>query len=505
MGEGPPGRLCREIGLSRIRLMASDERPQENAKSGREPLSLAKRKRLEKVFEVASKKAAASTTSSDFDYVTELVGQCAAGDPSNATYVRAYIENLHKRYGNNRKGSSLAQFKELGARSALKKAVAQEQWDEVIQQGMKVLAVNPWDMRSLLGMAKAANKSGDRDCELVYLEAALKGSPKNATCNRLYAIAMSDRGLIDQAITFWHRVEQALPNDDEAKRSIATLTVQKARASGKFDDDDDDARRARVKTQQQQELSLEQQLQRKIRSEPEKMSHYLELAQIYSNDDRFADAEKLLAKAYQLSNGDNDIREKWEDSQIRGLRQKIAHTKDAEAKKRLQAEYFEKDMQFYKARVERYPNNLIFKYELGYRYMKTRRYAEAIRELQTAKNDPRRRGLCMLVLGECFQQIKRYELAKRHYEAAILEIPEHDSDNKKKALYLVGRLTLGLGELEPAEKHLSALAALDFTYKDVAKLLDKVAKLRENLESGKPQSKPPEKTEDKPETDGGGD
>ena len=159
-------------------------------------------------------------------------------------------------------------------------------------------------------------------------------------------------------------------------------------------------------------------------------------------------------------------------------------------------------MQFYKARVERYPNNLIFKYELGYRYMKTRRYAEAIRELQTAKNDPRRRGMCMLVLGQCFQQIKQYPLAKRHYEAAIQEIPDHDGDNKKKALYLVGRLTLGLRDLDAAEKHLSALAALDFTYKDVAQLLDKVAKLREN--PPKPPEKPPEKKEDKPEADGGG-
>ena len=147
--------------------MASVERPPENAKPGREPLSLAKRKRLEKVFEVASKKAAASTTPADFDYVTELVGQCVLGEPGNAAYVRMYVESLQKKYGDNRKGSSLAQFKELGARSALKKAVAQEQWDEVIQQGMKVLAVNPWDMHALLGMSKAANKSGDRDCELV--------------------------------------------------------------------------------------------------------------------------------------------------------------------------------------------------------------------------------------------------------------------------------------------------------------------------------------------------
>ena len=38
---------------------------------------------------------------------------------------------------------------------------------------------------------------------------------------------MTDRGLIDQAITWWHRVEEILPNDEEAKRSIAALTVQK--------------------------------------------------------------------------------------------------------------------------------------------------------------------------------------------------------------------------------------------------------------------------------------
>jgi tetratricopeptide (TPR) repeat protein len=481
--------------------MASDERPQETPKPGREPLSAAKKKRLEKVFEVASKKAASSTAAGDFDYVSELMGQCVAGDPGNAAFVKAYVENLQKKYADNRKGASLAQFKELGARNAVKKAVAQEQWDEVILQGIKVLAVNPWDMHSLLAMSKAANKSGDRDCELVYLEAALKGSPNDANCNRLYAIAMTDRNLIDQAITFWHRVEKVRPSDEEPKRAIASLTVQKQRSSGKYDDDDDDTRRSKVKTQQQQELTAEQQLQRKIRNEPDKMANYLELAQFYSNDDRFAEAEKLLAKAYELSNGDNDVREKWEDSQIRGLRQKIAQAKDPEVKKKLQAEYFEKDTRFYQARVERYPNNLLFKYELGYRLMKTRRYAEAIRELQTAKNDPRRRGMCMLVLGECFQQIKQYRLAMRHYEAAIQEIADHDGDNKKRAYYLAGRLALALGEVEPAEKHLSALAGLDFTYKDVSKLLDKVAKLRENPESGK--SRPPEKQEDKPEAGGG--
>jgi polysaccharide pyruvyl transferase WcaK-like protein len=74
-----------------------------------------------------------------------------------------------------------------------------------------------------------------------------------------------------------------------------------------------------------------------------------------------------------------------------------------------------------------------------------------------------------------------------HYEAAIQEIPDRDADNKKRALYYAGRLAAALKDLEKAGKHLTTLASLDFTYKDVSALLDKIAKLRENPESGQEQ------------------
>ncbi len=69
------------------------------------------------------------------------------------------------------------------------------------------------------------------------------------------------------------------------------------------------------------------------------------------------------------------------------------------AKKKLEQTLFEKELKFYQRQVERYPGNLAFRYELGYRYMLTKRYTEAIQELQKAKNDPRRRGVCLLVAG----------------------------------------------------------------------------------------------------------
>jgi tetratricopeptide (TPR) repeat protein len=229
-----------------------------------------------------------------------------------------------------------------------------------------------------------------------------------------------------------------------------------------------------------EESTLEQKLMRRIEREPKNVALYLELAQLFINDERYQESEAVLAKAYELSDGDEDIREKWEDAELRHLRQKIAATKDPEKRKKLEAQYFEKDLEVYKNRVQRYPNNLSFRYELGYRYMLTKRYAEAIRELQTAKNDPRRKGACMLVLGQCFQQIKQYPLAMTHFESAIQEIPDRDADNKKRALYRAGKLAMALKDLDAAQKHLTALASLDFTYKDISALLDKLRKFRED-------------------------
>jgi tetratricopeptide (TPR) repeat protein len=474
--------------------MASAERPQEGKRTVREPLSPAKQRRLEKVFEHATKKA---TTSTDYDYTAELLAQCVLGEPANTNYVKAYVENLYRKYSNNKKGAPLAQFKERAARGALKKALAQEQWDEVLQHGLKVLTVNPWDIPTLTAMATASVKCGDWENELYYLRCALTANSKDPETNRLCGIALGERGQLDQAIACWHRVEEARPGDEEAPRAISVLTVQKARSRGDFGDDDEVSRRLRLKAQQQEEATLEQKILQKIQHEPKNLAHYLELAQYYINEERYQDCETLLAKAYEVSDGDLEIREKWEDAQLRHLRQKIALAKDPAAKKKLQGEYFEKELEVCKNRVDRYPGNLAFKYELGYRYMLTKRFNEAIRELQIAKNDPRRKGVCLLVLGQCFQQIKQYRLAMSHYESAIQEIPDRDADNKKRALYLAGRLAMHLKDIEAAEKHLSTLAGLDFTYKDVSTVLDKIAQLRENPESD--GRKDADQAEDHPE------
>ena len=207
----------------------------------RKAVSAARRSLLEKAFKQASGKK--PTSPQDFDYVAELLAQCVIGDPANPIYVRAFLENLQKKHEAGKKGtgtfcrhgpegaahkrslSPFSPFKDRGAKSALKKALAHGQWDEAIRHGLDVLKANPWDVPTLTQMARAASESGDNDSELCYLKAALTKAPKDPTCNRLAAIALDKMGLVNQAIAFWEHVAEALPKDKEAKEAISEFQI----------------------------------------------------------------------------------------------------------------------------------------------------------------------------------------------------------------------------------------------------------------------------------------
>jgi tetratricopeptide (TPR) repeat protein len=484
--------------------MATEENHEAPKKGGREPLTPAKRSRLDRLYEAAQKKA--SGLKPNYDYAAELLAQCVIGNPGNDVFVKSYVENLQKKYNHNRTGASLAQLKERGARSAVKKALANEQWDEVIKNGVKVLAVNPWDMHALTAMAQAARKSGDFECEMYYLKTALTAHPKDPTVNRLCAIAAAERHLLDQAIYCWHRVEEAFPNDDEAKRAISMLQSERMRKGGfsvQTEEEEHDKKAPAAAVYQQPEQNAETKLLGEIAKDPKQLSPYYELAQLYTREDRFDKAEEILAQAFEISGGDPDVRERWDDAQLRTFRHKIINTTDLAKKRELQQEYYFKELDYFKRRCERYPHNYFFRYDLGYRYILTKQYNEAIRELQLSRNDPRRKGVSLLALGKCFQQIEQSRLALNHYIMAAEEIPERDITNKKEALRLAGKIALALGEIDVAEKQLSILAAMDFSYKDIAALLDKVAEARKNQlaaeeEPDKPGSEAP------PEDDRGG-
>ena len=107
----------------------------------------------EKLFEASQKQEATDK----LDYAIDLYTQCVSGDPGSLEYLQSLMNTLHQKYGSAKKLGPMVQFKERGARAALKKAVAQCEWDEAIQQGILVLLVNPWDVPTLTALATACS------------------------------------------------------------------------------------------------------------------------------------------------------------------------------------------------------------------------------------------------------------------------------------------------------------------------------------------------------------
>ena len=90
--------------------------------------------RLRNVYERVAKVMAQE--SYDYNYVDELLTTCVLGDPANDAYIVALVENLQKKYKNNRKGAPLASLKECAARVVVGRAQAAGQWDEVLKNAL---------------------------------------------------------------------------------------------------------------------------------------------------------------------------------------------------------------------------------------------------------------------------------------------------------------------------------------------------------------------------------
>ena len=190
---------------------------------------------------------------------------------------------------------------------------------------------------------------------------------------------------------------------------------------------------------------------------------------VFPDDDFFLPKLLEVQKA-RASEELSRIREQYQKSPSDALKEKFA------AQKKI---YDQRTFEYIQYRLKKSPNESALHYELGVFYMHQHQFKEAIGELQKAKIDEGIAGQCLLFLAECFQQIKQYSLAALHYDQAVEKL-DAQSEEIKRALYNGARLALGLKNVAKASEFANRLAAIDFSYKDVGGLLDKIAKAMHN-------------------------
>jgi tetratricopeptide (TPR) repeat protein len=396
---------------------------------------------------------------------------------------------------------------------ALSKAAAKGQWQEAFRAACDALKSNPWDLGTLLDVADAYRQIGSDECQLYALRWALDAAPKDITVNRQAALTLSRLGQFDQAINCWRRVEQARPGDEEAAKAISQLSVEKTIQQGGYNQEllhgpaseqvttggvmrgtGVASRPEQIGTRptgSQEDTERERALHDALAASPSQLSNYVELAEIFTSQNRLREAEEILVRGLAASGGgDLNIRERLEDAHLRRAHHQVLvaqrradQEKSPEAvdlARRMAAQENQAELEVYAARAGRSPGNLLLQYELGLRCKRAGKYKEAIQAFQAAAADSRHKALVQLHLGESFQHIRQFRLALASYEAAVEAADSLQIDTKKLALYRSGVLAAELGDRDRAEKRLSQLAAIDFGYRDVAEWLDKLATERDN-------------------------
>ncbi len=141
-------------------------------------------------------------------------------------------------------------------------------------------------------------------------------------------------------------------------------------------------------------------------------------------------------------------------------------------------------MAHYQDSAKNYPTDMRLRYEIGRRFLQLGRYDEAIPALQEGQRDLKNHLQALLLLGQCFFKKNWHSDAVSVFQRALKSPDATAGEISKDLQYYLGRAYEGDGKLAEAAKAYSAVAQIDFLYKDVRTRLEQLR----NQQQGKGDS-----------------
>ena len=108
----------------------------------------------------------------------------------------------------------------------------------------------------------------------------------------------------------------------------------------------------------------------------------------------------------------------------------------------MRAELNRQELDVFRKRVERYPTNTHWKFELGLRLKMAGNFNEAIKMLQDARNDPKHRGRAFGA-GRMFPANQAISAGQAALRQAARPMPEKEVKAEKRPF--IGRASLAMG------------------------------------------------------------
>ena len=341
-------------------------------------------------------------------------------------------------------------------------------------------------------LAEAAMELDFPKTAVLSLEILFKNNPADKDVVLRLGLALAAAGNVARADTIIADFQRAHPNDQEVAQARKNIAAKRTLHEGGYDQLSSGEGSYRDILKDKAEAAILEQESRQVKSDDvatELLAEYearlenspgdrrllISIADLYSQKKDYDRALDYLQKIQTIGT-DSTLEKAITDVKVRKLEHEVSQLDPSDPLSAEKKAQIEKEKQAFqiaqaKAQVERYPNDLAHRFDLGVLYYKAGKLTEAISEFQKAQNNPNKKLRSLYYLGLAFSARGMNDLAVRTLQNALKEKVGFD-DETKELLYALGSVFEKMGRKEDAIEQFKQIYENDIGYKDVAKKVD---------------------------------
>jgi tetratricopeptide (TPR) repeat protein len=370
---------------------------------------------------------------------------------------------------------------------------------EAMAEAERLLSQNPLDVDNIEAAVKAAEAAGKADHAAVSIEAAYECSNRDPSLLERVATYYTMAKRWDKARDAYQKLSEMKPGDQDVLQKLknceaqATMNAGWEQTAGKKGGFQNliankeqaaklDAANKAVVTGDDAELLIAEKL-KQIEAEPKNMNARRALARLYVQGKRYYEAIEALQNAIEFAGTmDPELDRMLSQTKVLYFDQQIDALKaEGREEEALQMEGEKNQFVFddLAQRVERYPNDLHLRFELGKQYFTYGYYDDALTHLQLAQKSPKDRLWSLYYLAMCFLNQGQTDMAVMQLETARDALPMMD-DLKKNVVYQLGLCAEASGDLEKAYQYYKDVYSSDVGFEDLSERMLAVSQALKN-------------------------
>lgn len=434
------------------------------------------------------------------DIAIDLLMQCVSLSPGFSRARKVLRATQIAKYRKEKKSGLSAKMQEISAammRMKIAGLLKAGKKESALFECEKLLTMNPLHSQNVELAVEVAEASGHPEAALFTVEAAYENNPDDMQLLRRVADYYMAVGDYTKARDAYVKLNAYLPNDQvifkQLKDAEARVTMAAGweEAAGKKDAyrdliaNKDQAKKldmqAKAVVAGSDADALIEEARARIEQEPNNLNYYRALARLLSQNKRFEEAVEVLESARGVNAADPELDRAITTTRISAFEAKIDALKaagDAAGAADVETEMNQFIFDDLSARVQRYPNDLKLRYELGLQYFKYGYHDDAIGQFQLSQRSPKERIESLYYLAMCFAGKGQRDMAIMQLETANEQLPIMD-ELKKKVVFALGKLAEEAGDIEKAFGYYKDVYGADISFEDIATRMERIYKLRQ--------------------------